>query len=349
MRSPEPGFIVNLANTTQSEVIARQVASSLSIVEDYNAITSAVAVRVLAGRIVVRIIGDDRISFLHGMCSNDIKGLATGAIIPALFLTEHAHVIADCFVWATDDALLLDIDRDAWPRVRAHLERLLVADDVEMEEVEEVAVIDVEGPNARDAIRGIVGKAADMLEPWRHTSEEDFRIGSLPRFGVPAFTILAASRKIADLAVRLCAHDPGAIQIGGEALEVLRVEHGLARIGVDAGDKTIALEARLNPAISFNKGCYLGQETIERATARGALKKRLYGLRIGGPRAPAQGAPVMLDGKEVGRLTSVAISPRFGIIGLSILHHSAWTEGAEVLVRDAEGEVRARVSELPFK
>jgi len=338
---------VSLANTTQSETLPREAGPARSIAEDYKALTSAVAVSVLADRIVVRMIGDDRVSFLHGMCSNDIKGLAAGAIMPALFLSEHAHVIADCFVWATDDALLLDIDRDAWPRVRAHLERLLVADDVEMEELGEFAVIDVEGPNAHDAIRGITGKAADILEPWRHTSEEDFRIASLPRFGAPAFTILAASRKVADLIVHLCA--TGAMQIGAEALEVLRIEHGLARIGVDAGDKTIALEARLNPAISFNKGCYLGQETIERATARGALKKRLYGLRIDGPRAPAQGAPVMLDGKEVGRLTSLAISPRFGIIGLSILHHSAWIEGGVVSVRDADGEVRATVSELPFE
>jgi folate-binding protein YgfZ len=340
---------VSLANTTRSEALPRQAAPGASIVEDYNAITSAVAVRALADRIVVRMIGDDRVSFLHGMCSNDIKGLAAGAIIPALFLTEHAHAIADCFVWATDDALLLDIDRDAWRRVRAHLERLLVADDVEMEDLGELAVIDVEGPNAHDAIRRIAGQAADILEPWRHTSEEDFRIASLPRFGTPAFTILAASRKAADLTVQLCANDPGAMQIGAEALEVLRIERGLARMGVDAGDKTIALEARLSPAISFNKGCYLGQETIERATARGALKKHLYGLRIEGSRAPAQGAAVKLDGKEVGRLTSVAISPRFGIIGLSILHHSAWTEGAGVSVRDADGEVRATVSDLPFQ
>jgi folate-binding protein YgfZ len=338
---------VSLANTTQSEALPREAGPARSIAEDYKALTSGVAVRVLKERIVVRIIGDDRVSFLHGMCSNDIKGLAAGAVILALFLTEHAHVIADCFVWATDDALLLDIDRDAWPRVRAHLERLLVADDVEMEELGELAVIDVEGPNARDAIRGLAGKATDILEPWRHTSEEDFRIASLPRFGAPAFTILPASQKVADLIVHLCA--TGAMQIGAEALEVLRIEHGLARIGVDAGDKTIALEARLNPAISFNKGCYLGQETIERATARGALKKRLYGLRIDGPRAPAQGAHVMLDGKEVGRLTSLAISPRFGILGLSILHHSAWIEGAVVSVRDADGEVRATVSELPFE
>jgi len=340
---------VSLSNITRHEPISAGTGRCTSIVEDYKALTSAVAVRVLADRIVVRMIGDDRVSFLHGMCSNDIRGLTAGAIIPALFLTEHAHVIADCFVWATADALLLDIDRDAWPRVRAHLERLLVADDVEMEELGELAVIDVEGPNAHEAIRGIAGKAADIIEPWRHTGEEDFRIASLPRFGAPAFTILAASRKVADLTVRLCAHDPGAMQIGAEALEVLRIEHGLARIGVDAGDKTIALEARLDRAISFNKGCYLGQETIERATARGALKKRLYGLKIDGPRAPAQGAPVVLDGKEVGRLTSVAISPPFGTIGLSILHHSAWTEGAVVSVRDADGEVRATVSELPFK
>jgi len=128
-------------------------------------------------------------------------------------------------------------------------------------------------------------------------------------------------------------------------IEAIRIENGIARIGIDTGDKTIALEARLNRAISFNKGCYLGQETIERATARGGLKKRMFGLKFNTVDVPMAGAVLSLDGKEVGRVTSAVRSPRFGAIGLAILHHSAWTPGTDLKV--GEGGV-ATVTELPF-
>ena len=137
-------------------------------------------------------------------------------------------------------------------------------------------------------------------------------------------------------------------EITADTLDIVRVEHGLARVGVDTSEKTIALEARLDYAISFNKGCYLGQETIERATARGGLRKKLFGLRVTGDTLPARGDAIMLEGKEVGRLTSVVRSPRFGVIGLSILHHSAWAVGTGVTIADAGGELAASVSELPF-
>jgi folate-binding protein YgfZ len=115
---------------------------------------------------------------------------------------------------------------------------------------------------------------------------------------------------------------------------------------LDTSEKTLALEARLNRAISLNKGCYLGQETVERATSRGGLKKKLYGLRF--ERAIDHGARLMLDGKEVGIVSSAAVSPKFGPIGLSILHHSAWAPGLELTAIGPHGETRAVVSEIPF-
>jgi folate-binding protein YgfZ len=127
------------------------------------------------------------------------------------------------------------------------------------------------------------------------------------------------------------------------ALELLRVENRLARVGVDTADKTLALEARLERAISFNKGCYIGQETVERATARGGVKKRLCSLIINSDEVPPGNSPVFLDGKEIGRLTSVIRSPRLGVVGLSILHHSAWEPGTLVLVGDVERGFRAVV------
>ena len=100
----------------------------------YGALKNGAGVRLCSERTIIRMSGDDRASFLHGMCSNDIKGLKPGSLIAALFLTERAHLIAEAIVWATSDALLLEMERSQWPAVRAHLERFLVADDVEMEE-----------------------------------------------------------------------------------------------------------------------------------------------------------------------------------------------------------------------
>ena len=319
------------------------------IAADYAAVTSGAGVRILAGRKVVRVVGDDRATFFHGMCSADVKSAAPGAVLPALILTEHAHVIADLFIWVIDDALLLDVEVDAWTRARAHLERLLVADDVEFEEELELSIIDIEGPGAPAAVREFLGEKIPVEKDWSHNGKAsgtpDVIVGRLPRYGARAFSLIVQESAASQIVARIVNAQPDAKQIGDEVLEVIRVENGIARIGVDAVDKTIALEARLNRAISFNKGCYVGQETIERATARGALKKRMFGLRVDGNRVPARGAAVNLQGKEVGRIGSSIWSPRFGVIALAILHHSAWAPGTRVSIREG-GD--AAVSDLPF-
>jgi folate-binding protein YgfZ len=340
-----------LLNTSQPrDVAARAVAGAPHEGEaGYDAATLVAGVRALEGRIVVRVVGDDRASFLHGMCSNDVTGAAPGTVVPALFLTEHAHVIADCFLWITAGAIMLEIDSALWTRVRAHLERLLVADDVEfeVEEADPLMVIDVEGARARDAIGG----AAAALAEWRHIAAGDITIANLPRFGAAAFSILAPASKVESITKKLMAAVPGASTIGDDTLETIRIENGIARVGVDTGEKTIALEARMERAISFNKGCYLGQETIERATARGGLKKRLIGIRFGDGRVPGMGAKIRLGAKEVGVVSSVARSPRFGAIGLAIAQQAAWAPGTAVtIVAAGEGaeEIAGEVSELPF-
>ncbi|MFZ2062930.1 MAG: glycine cleavage T C-terminal barrel domain-containing protein [Candidatus Binatus sp.] len=293
----------------------------------------------LDGRLLVRVTGDDRASFLHGMCTADVKGARPGAVLPTLFLTEHAHAIADAFIWVTPDALILDIDAEAWTRTRAHLEKLLVADDVEFEDAEDLAIIDVEGPASLDAT------GAASLAAWSFIETAGSFVGNLPRYGGPAASVIAPRNSIDSTIAAIVAKAPGSRRIDASVLETIRIENGVARVGVDTTDKTIALEARLNRAISFNKGCYLGQETIERATARGGLKKRMFGLKFHSEGLPVAGAVLTLAGKEVGRVTSVVHSPRFGAIGLAILHHSAWTPGAELKVGEGGSAI---VSDLPF-
>jgi len=293
---------------------------------------------------IVGVTGDDRVSFFHGMCSADVKGGHPGDVVPALFLTEHAHLIGDFLIWFEKDALTLETELSAWPREKEHLEKLLVADDVEMEEFRPLSILHVEGPRAADALSAAEIAGAHALKPWHCSKSVNAVLGRVPRFGGDAFSLLGDRVVLSEVADRLARG--GAIAISEAALEVLRVEHGIAKAGVDASDKTIALEARLERSISFNKGCYLGQETIERATSRGGLKKKMFGLRFEQP--VATGSALFLDGKEVGRVSSSVVSPRLRAIGLAILHHSAWTAGTTLVARTESGAIKAIVSELPF-
>ena len=322
---------------------------------DYRALTRGAGVRLCAERLVIRMSGEDRASFLHGMCSNDIKGLIPGNLIAALFLTERAHLIAEANVWAAADALLLEMDRALWPAVRAHLERFLVADDVELEESAGVVgygVIQIDGPHASALVQDVFGEPESHCGAWRFSQATGGAlVAQVTRWGAPAFTILAEGASAPEMVEQMSAAERahGEIrEVSMDAVEIVRVESGNARVGIDTNEKTIALEARTEPAISFNKGCYIGQETVERATARGALKRRLMGLRIDGARVPGAGSRVMLAGKEVGHLTSPVRSPRLGVIALAVLHHSAWAPGTAVKIETTDGEADAVVSELPF-
>ena len=333
---------------TQLDASDRPAPTSDAFAADYEAVAHTAGVRILNERRIVRVIGDDRATFFHGMTSADVKGAQPGDVLPALILTEHAHVIADLFIWVAADALLLDIDADAWERARAHLERLLVADDVEFEDESDLQVVDVEGPRATDAARVAAGAEAATLGEWHFVGAGELLVANLPRVGGPAISILAPRALVESHVAKILAAVRDSRLVGADALEAIRIEHGVARIGVDTLDKTLALEARLDRAISFSKGCYVGQETIERATARGALKKRLLGLKFTDARVATVGAAVMLAGKEVGHVTSVVNSPRMGAIGLALLHHSGWAAGTAVSVESGGRAGAATVSELPF-
>jgi len=311
---------------------------------EYGALREGAGFRLLDDRALVRVIGDDRAAFFHGICSADVKGAKPGDILPALLLTEHAHLIGEFFIWVDERALTLETAAAKWPSEREHLEKLLVADDVEIEDLADQGVLHIEGARAADMLVNVEISGAHALKPWRCSKSVNAILGRMPRFGADAFAMIGDRAALADVAERLAR--AGAMAVSDATLDIIRVEHGIARAGLDTTDKTIALEARMERAISFNKGCYLGQETIERATSRGGLKKRLFGLRFEAPITP--GSALILDGKEVGQVTSAVVSPQLGAIGLAILHHSAWTPGQRLITRDPNGDINAVVSDLPF-
>ncbi len=316
--------------------------------DDYRALTAGAGFRAMPERMLSRVTGADRIAFFQGMCSADVKGASVGAVVAALLLTEHAHVIADFYAWIAADALLIDIEKSLWPPAREHLDKLLVADDVEFDDAGTPALIEIAGSKARDVAGAVTGNVATTLDEWRHGVSGDLLVGRVPRAGIDAFTIAAPRARVDGIMTSLRQLGGGTREVSEAAIDVVRIENGLARVGIDTSQRTIALEARLDRAIAPGKGCYVGQETIERATARGGLKRRLYGLKIEASRAPARGSAVMLAGREVGRVGSSAVSPRLGSLALSILHHSAWQPGTRVVIKDQDGETSAIVSDLPF-
>jgi folate-binding protein YgfZ len=316
---------------------------------EYDAIKSGAGISPLDDRLFVRVSGDDRVSFMHGMCTADVKNLMPGDLARALFLTEHAHVVADCFIYALEEPVLwLEVERPRWTILRKHLERFLVADDVELDELDMFAALDIEGPTSIEAVASSFGDSARELKHWQHLMREGYRIANLPRYGGPAFTIIADRNVLASMAEQMRQPHPEMRQLHANTLETLRIESGLARVGIDTKERTLALEARLEAAIAFYKGCYVGQETIERASAHGSLKRRLFGVRVTGNRMPKPGALIKLAGKDVGYLSSVARSPLAGIIGLAILHHSAWAVDTRLSISIDQGTVSGLVCELPF-
>ena len=255
--------------------------------------------------------GPDAASFLHGLLSNDVASLGPGGSTEALLLDSKGHVQAAMGVHRdAEDALTLVVAPADGDSVAAALDRYHFSEDLEILGPEEAWALTVAGMPA----------PAGPSVP-----------GVLP----------GTVRVVVDDPAAAGAALPGA-QAPPAALEMARVAAGVARVGVDTGPSTLVQEAALEDrAVSFTKGCYLGQETVARLQFRGKANRALRGVLLDGPAEP--GAPVTAGGREAGRVTSVARTPDLGVIGLAILRREV-APGDEV----EAGGVAGRVSGLPF-
>ena len=315
---------------------------------EYAALRERAALLDLGFRTVVVARGEDRAAFLHGMLTNDVAGLAPGDGCPALLLTIQGRVTADVRVAATADAMLLDVDVRARMAFVEALEKLIIADDVELAEPPEpVALIGLDGPLAE---RVLSGTAAERLRSHAHSLIDvagvQVRAQRASEVRGPGFVLHVPRARAA--AVWDALAERGARPCGMEALEGRRVEVGVPRIGLDMDSSTLALEVPVEEAISSTKGCYLGQEVVARGTARGHVNRRLVGLRLEGPEAPG-GTPLVRDGKEAGRLTSVARAfGAGGMAALGFVRREWWEPGTELMVRHGHAVTVARVAALPL-
>jgi len=285
--------------------------------------------------------GAEAAEYLQGQLTNDVEAIGPGEGAYAALLDRKGHMQGDMRVLRPGEGpeLLLDTEPEALEAVRRHLGMYKVGRDVDVADVAaERALLSLIGPRAVE----VAGSAA-----LPENACEEVAIAG-------AKVLAVGTAEGIDLIFEVKSRDPvtealvgaGAAEVSPEAVEILRIEAGRPRFGAEMGTATMPAEAGIvEQAVSFTKGCYIGQETVARLHYKGKPNRHLRGLKLGGAQGAKPGDPVLLGEKEVGTLGSSGVSPAFGAIGLAILRREA-EPGATVAV--GEDGVTAEVTALPF-
>ncbi|HVF68310.1 MAG TPA: glycine cleavage T C-terminal barrel domain-containing protein [Pyrinomonadaceae bacterium] len=310
----------------------------------------------LSSRGRVEVSGGEAVQFLNGMLTNDVAKLEDGAWMQAAFPNPQGRLLAPVRVLRRGDAFLFDTEAATYERVLKYLERYTLAGDFRVRDLtNETAMLTVQGARAVEIVRAALGDETLNVERGRvstfrfndadvtlvratHTAED----------GVDLFVGGSDARKLWDALV-----EAGARPAGFDALEVLRVEAGLPRYGVDSSDANVVLEVvDESEAVSYTKGCYTGQEIIARIHWRGHVAKKLAGIIFARDAEPPADSAVRscAEGREVGRITSTVFSPRLRRqVALAVIRYDSLAPGTELKVFSAEEELCvAHVAELPL-
>ncbi len=268
----------------------------------YDALRNRAAWLDLSARGKIKLTGEDRARLLHAMSTNHIQQLTPGSGCYAFFLNDKGRVLADANILCRPDYFLLDAEPETREPLYQHLDRFIIADDVTLEDVTDAsATIAVEGPQAASVL-----ERAGAPVPEAEYSSVDWdnalvvRVNSTGSSGF--FIFVPASEKTA-LVSRLEA--AGAEAADAEAARVVRLEHGKPRYGEDISERFLAQEANQPQALNFNKGCYLGQEIVERVRSRGQIHRVLKPLTLDTKLPPAPGTKL----EDATEITSAAYSP----------------------------------------
>ncbi|HEY5318995.1 MAG TPA: folate-binding protein [Solirubrobacteraceae bacterium] len=311
-----------------------------AITADYTAITEGCGLLDRSERGKLALSGSGGPEFLQGQVTNDVEGLEPGAGCYAAFLTPKGKMLGDLRILNTGDELLLDTERVALQELFNMIRRSRVGYDVELHKrTVERGLLSLIGPHALSLAGGIelpgeehAHRATELAGASVRVIRTDVGVDLLIEDAGATETVAAALR------------EAGAVPVSEVAAECLRVERGRPRYGIDLDETVIPQEAGLNArAVSFTKGCYVGQETVARLHYRGKPNRTLRGLALSSPASP--GDALTFGERSVGRLGSVAVSPRFGPIALALVRREA-ENGAVVSV--GEEGLGATVVELPF-
>ncbi len=310
----------------------------------------------LSARGRVEVSGGEAVMFLNGMLTNDVARLEEGEWMHAAFPNPQGRLVASTRILKRDGAFLFDTEAETYPAVLKHLERFTLAGDFRVRDLStEMVMLSVQGARASEFVGAALGAEAAATERGRVTQaafgEGQVTVIRATHTSEDGFDLFADAGEVEPLRDALV--KAGARPAGHDALEVLRVEAGVPRYGVDASDANVVLEVVDEAeAVSYTKGCYAGQEIIARIHWRGHVAKRLAGIIFERDAEPPADARLRdsAEGREAGRITSNVFSPRVGRrVALALVKYDFLAPGTELKVFSGDAEVcAAHVADLPL-
>ena len=270
----------------------------------YESLTTGAAIIDLSRRGRIRVTGEDRARLLHAMTTNHVQQMKPGDGIYVFFLNAQGRILADAVVLCFEDHFLLDTGPETRKAVYEHLDQYIIADDVTLDDVtEQTFSFGLEGPKAM----GVAARCGLQAPHHRfaHVASNELVAANIAATGSHGIRIYGAVARKEEVIALI--EGAGAVAASDQDAEIVRIENFVPRYGCDITEHTLPQETQQMHALHFQKGCYLGQEIVERIRSRGHVNRLLMGFRIDGEaKPPAPGTKLMLEGQAAGEVTSSA-------------------------------------------
>src|SRR6185436_2079832 len=319
---------------------------------EYAAVRNGAGLIDLSLRGRIRVTGSEAVLFLNGLVTNDMKTLDENRWMRAVFPNVQGRILAAVRIARTTDGFLIDTENATHDRALKTIERFTLAGDFKVTDLSDsTTMLTVQGKAAKEVVEKIVGEAIALDQNgareivWRDQTLTLMRATHTAEDGFDLIVPTENATALWDTLVEAGAHPTGY-----DALEKLRIEAGVPRFGPDMDETNVVTETNLDDAISYTKGCYLGQEIIVRIKHRGHVAKKLTGLAFDNEVTIEPGATVQSDaGADVGRITSATFSPTLKrTVALAYIKYEFLNTGTTVKVSSSGGPVAATVSDLHF-
>jgi aminomethyltransferase len=305
----------------------------------YEALRQSTAWIDLSDRGKIRVTGKDRVRLLHAMSTNDVKNLAPGNGLYAFFLDNKGRILVDTIIYNPGETLFLDTEPETAVKLRDHLNKYIIADDAHLQdETTDWAAIGLEGPASISA--GIelgisVPDGQYAIRDWG--SGFAANVASTGSQGIRVF--LPAGEKDQFIQHLRAAGIP---QATADEARIVRIENGKPRYGEEINDRYLVHETQAMHAVHFNKGCYLGQEIVERVRSRGQVHRLLTPVRIQTNTPPAAGTKLTANGEPAAEIASAVFSPALGeVVGLAYVRSHALQNKPEMTVAGTDPAIKA--------
>ncbi len=314
---------------------------------EFMALRAACGVYDLGFRTKISLTGGDRVRWLNGMVTNNIRDLAVTRGVYAFLLNPQGHILGDLYAYNRGESIVVDTDRSQADRILATFDHYIIMDDVEVANLgEQLTALGIAGPKARKVLAAAGLEISEMhsLETrslnWQGTNCTIVRGDEAEHVSYEIW-VSDNVRNLWDTLVTA-----GAMPVGSEALEMHRIVAGVPRYGFDIRERDLPQETEQARALNFNKGCYVGQEIVERIRSRGAVHRKFSGFLAAGAVPLVPGMKIVAGEKEVGEITSAAplrLASGDKTVALGYIRREVGTPGREVTI----GTARATVIPLP--